>query len=228
MDRQQIQSSELIERYLQGRLSPAEEQALEEAYLADPQLLEELQLAERLRGGLADWTAAEQALRPKSSSRWLALASSPRYGIAASLLAAVALVAAGSLYVENQGLQAPGTGFGAARHARVLPLVSVRGAGDANVIAAPPADEWTVLLLDTGFADYEVFGAALLAAGSDEELLRLDGMAASDGTVAFGVPGSALAPGRYEIRLVGARSDWPAGRALDELSRTPLTVNPRP
>ena len=35
-------------------------------------------------------------------------------------------------------------------------------------------------------------------------------------------------PGRYEVRLEGARRDWPAGRAPDELSRTQLTVNPRP
>jgi hypothetical protein len=228
MDWQQIQSSELVERYLQGRLSPAEEQAFEEAYLADPRLLEEVQLAERLRGGLRDWAAAEHSPRPVARPRWVALVSSPRYGIAASFAAAVGLVAAGALYVGNERLQAPEAGFSAARHARVLPLMSVRGAGAVNAIAAPSADEWTVLLLDTGFADYDVFGAALLRAGSDEELLRLDGMAASDGMVAFGVPASALPPGRYEIRLEGARRDWPAGRALDELSRTPLTVNPRP
>ena len=224
-----MHSSDLIERYLQGRLSPAEEQAFEEAYLADPALLQEVQLAERLREGLKDWADVQEAPRPAARSSWLARASSPRYGIAASVVAAVALVTAGALYVQNQGLEADGGGT-AARHARVLPLMSVRGGGEANTnaIAAPSADEWTVLLLDTGFADYDVFGAALLRDGSDEELLRLDGMDASDGTVAFGVPGSALPPGRYEVRLEGARRDWPAGRAPDELSRTRLTVNPRP
>jgi hypothetical protein len=227
MDPHQMHSSDLIERYLQGRLSPAEEQAFEEAYLADPALLREVQLAERLREGFKDRAAAEEAPRPAARSGWLARASSPRYGIAASFVAAVALVAAGALYVQNQGLEAGGAGT-AARHARVLPLVTVRGAGNASVIAAPSAEEWTVLLLDTGFTDYDVFGAALLRDGSDEELLRLDGMEASDGTVAFGVPGSALPPGRYEVRLQGARRDWPAGRAPDELSRTRLTVNPRP
>ena len=89
-------------------------------------------------------------------------------------------------------------------------------------------EERTIAPACPGFADYDVFGAALLRDGSDEELLRLDGMDASDGTVAFGVPGSALPPGRYEVRLEGARRDWPAGRAPDELSRTRLTVNPRP
>jgi len=231
MDRQNIQSSQLIERYLQGRLSPAEEQALEEAYLADPSLLEEIQLAERLRAGFQDLAAErapEPAPEPARHRRWLALTSSPRYGIAASFVAAVALAAAGALYVQNQGLQGGSTSFSAARPARVLSLVSVRGAGDANVVESPPADEWTVLLLDTGFADYEVFSASLLRAETGERLLRLDGMVANDGEVAFGMPGSALPPGRYEIRLEGGRRDWPADRALDELSRTPLTVNPRP
>lgn len=225
MEPREIPGSDLVERYLQGGLTPAEEQAFEEAYLADPRLLEEVQLAERLREGLMDHEAeAEPRVEPRRG--WLAVAASPRYGIAASIVAAVALVAAGALYVENQ--QLPSAGFSAARHTRVLPLVAVRGAGNANVVAAPAADEWTVLMLDTGFADYDVFSAALLRAGTDEELVRLDGMVATDGMVAFGMPGSSLPPGRYEVRLEGGRRDWPAGRALDELSRTPLTVNPAP
>ena len=38
MDRQYIRDTQVIERYLQGRLTAAEEQAFEEAYLADPEL----------------------------------------------------------------------------------------------------------------------------------------------------------------------------------------------
>ena len=226
MDPTEIPGSDLVERYLQGRLTPAEEQAFEEAYLADPRLLEELELAERLREGLEDQEAAAGAPQAAQRRDWLALASSPRYGIAASFVAAVALVAAGALYVQNIRLE--GGGFSAARHTRVLPLVAVRGAAAANAIAAPAPDEWTVLVLDTGFADYDVFSASLLRAESGEELLRLDDIVATDGTVAFGLPGGALRPGRYEVRLEGGRRDWPAGRALDELTRTPLTVGPAP
>jgi hypothetical protein len=220
---QPIRHSEQIERYLSGRLTAAEEQAFEEAYLADPRLLEAVELTERLRLGFAD-AAAVQAAPPRPAARagWLGLVSSPRYGIAASLVAAVALAAASVLFVQNQELGTTGTNV--ARHTRVLSLVAVRGgAGNANEISAPSAGEWTVLMLDTGFAAYDSFNAALLRAGTNEELLRLNGITASDGMVAFGLSGSALPPGRYEIRLEGERRDSAAG-VSDELSRTPLTV----
>lgn len=227
MDPTEIRGYDLIERYLQGRLSPEEEQAFEEAYLADPRLLEEVRLAERLRAGLRDLEASGVP-RAAPKSGFLSFAGSPRYGLAASFVAAVALLAAGGLYLENVRLESAAGGFGTARYTRLLPLVQVRGAGEPNVVAAPAADEWTVLLLDTGFADYERFNAALLRAGSGEVLLRLDGIVARDGTVAFGMPGSALAPGRYEVLLEGERLDAAGGRVTDELSRTPLTVDPSP
>jgi hypothetical protein len=227
MDRKNTQHSELVERYLQGRLTPEEEQAFEEAYLADPRLLEEVQLAERLRAGFKDAAGADLAPQSPRRAAWLGFAGSPRYGIAASFVAAVALVTAGGLFVENQALEETG-GSDAAHHTRVVPLIAVRGGRSTNVVAAPAPDEWTVLLLDTGFADYDVFSAALLRAGTDDEVLRLDDMIASDGTVAFGMPGSALAPGDYEVRLLGGRRDSAAGEALAELSRTSLTIAPRP
>ena len=79
MDRQHIRDTDVIERYLQGTLSAAEEQAFEEAYLADPQLLEELEVAERLRAGFKDLDAAEapgRAAPPRS--RWLGFVASAR------------------------------------------------------------------------------------------------------------------------------------------------------
>jgi hypothetical protein len=148
--------------------------------------------------------------------------------MAASFAAAVAFVVAGGLYWENVDLRSAGLEQGGAHPARVLELVTVRGAASTNSVAAPAADEWTVLRLDTGFADYDVFNAVLLRAGTLEELQRADGLTATDRSVAFVLPGNALPAGEYEIRLEGGRRDWPAGRARDVLSRTPLSVNPRP
>jgi hypothetical protein len=225
MDRKKIQDEQLIERYLAGQLSPAEEQALEEAYLADPALLEEIRLAERLREGLKDLPEAERAPRPATRPRWLEIAGSPGYGIAASLVAAAALLASGVLYFQGSGLGAA-TSSGGARPARVLSLVSVRGAGNPNTFAASSRDEWTVLLLDTGFADYDRYRAVLSKDGR-EEILRVDDLTPTgDGMIALGLPSRLLAPGNYEVRLEAGKRDWPSSRALDEVSRTPLAVTP--
>ncbi len=227
MDRQYIRDAQVIERYLKGTLSAAEEQAFEEAYLSDPQLLDELEVAERLRAGLEDVNVADSAMRTASRSRWLELASSPRFGIAASLVAVAALAAATGLYVQNQGLRA-GSTFTVATQTRLLPLVSVRGAANPNEIAAPARGEWTVLLLDPAFGEYDTYRAVLVRRGG-AEVLRLDGLTPTyEGLIAVGVPGDLLSPGDYEVRLFGGRRDWPPPRELDELSRTPLTVADRP
>jgi hypothetical protein len=224
MDRKKIQDEQIVERYLAGKLALAEEQAFEEAYLADPGLLEEVKLAERLREGLADLPDPQRAALPAQRPRWLDVAGSPRYGIAASLVAAAALLASAVLYFQGSGLGAA-TGVGGANPMRVVPLVSVRGAGDANAIAAPKSDEWTVLLLDPGFADYDRYRAVLVRGG--EEVLRVDGLSPTyENMLAVGLPARVLEPGRYEIRLEGGKRDWPTNRALDEVSRTTLTVTP--
>src|SRR5258706_16090556 len=142
MARQHIRESEIIERYLQGKLGAAEEQAFEEAYLGDPELLAELEAAERLRDGLKDFHEAARGVRTPPRSPWLDLAASPRFGIAASVVAAAALVASSALFVQNRGIERAVTApLAAASSMRLLPLVSVRGAGDSNVIGTPAANE---------------------------------------------------------------------------------------
>lgn len=228
MDRQHIRDAQVVERYLSGTLTAAEEQAFEEAYLADPQLLEELEVAERLRAGLKESSAAGAA--PSAApprARWRELVASPRYGLAASLVAVAALASSAVLLVQNRSLRA-GPPAAAQTHTRLLQLVSVRGADNPNEIAAPAPGEWTVLLLDPGFGDYDVFTAVLARAGG-AEVLRLDGLTpAYEGQLALGMPGSLLAPGQYEVRLSGGKRAWPATQKLDELGRTPLTVTARP
>jgi hypothetical protein len=225
MDREHIRDAQIVERYLQGKLTADEEQAFEEAYLGDPQLLEELEVAERLRQGLQDYRDADRAVPASARAGWLA--AWPPYAVAASIVAAVALVSSGVLYVENRELRSSAD---ALTGARVFTLVSVRGGGNPNAIEAPRSGEWTVVLVDTGFSDYDRYRAVLvrLEDGAREtELLSFDELGpASDGTVALGLPARALAAGDYEVRLEGGRRDWPAERPLDELSRTPLTILP--
>ena len=102
---------------------------------------------------------------------------------------------------------------------RLLPLVTVRGAGDPNVIAAPRAGEWTVLLLDAGFTDYDRYRALLLRRSDGAELLRVDDLAPTyEGLLALGLPASALLPGVVRIRLQGGRRESLTATALDELT----------
>ena len=68
MDRQYIHDNRVIERYLSGQLSAAEEQALEEAYLADPDLLAELEATERLRDGIKDLSARGELKRARGTA----------------------------------------------------------------------------------------------------------------------------------------------------------------
>src|SRR5262245_4174493 len=221
MDRQHIRDHQVTERYLNGTLSPAEEKAFEEAMLADPELQEELDLAENMRAAFKDFGAAGSVETAPKAARWLGFVSSPRYALAASLVAAAALVSTTALYVQNQDLR------GGAGHTRLLPLVSVRGAANPNEVAAPASDELTVLLLDPGFGGYDVY-RAVLARRDGQEVLRRDGLIPTyEGLLALGVPGAMLSPGTYEIRLSGGRRDWPETRELDELSRTLLTVAER-
>jgi hypothetical protein len=225
MELQYIRDNQVIERYLQGKLSAADEEAFEEAYMTDPELLGEVQLAERLREGLNGLPAEQRAAPAKPRSRWLELAGSPRYGIAASLVAAAALVTSGALYFEQQGIGAGGVSFAGASSPRIVPLLSVRGSANPNTIVAPGANELTVLLVDAGLGDYDSYRAVLTRPGASDELVRLDGLTpAYEGMVAIALPDRALAAGNYEIRLEGAK----AGGQFDELSRTPLTVTARP
>jgi hypothetical protein len=228
MDRQHIRDEQVVERYLKGALTAAEEQAFEEAYLGDPELLEELEAAERLRAGLEDVHAPGLAAgAPPRRARWLEVASSPRYGIAASFVAVAALVSTTALYMQNGNLR-DNAGFTAAAPARVLELVSVRGQASPNEIAAPARGEWIVLLVDAGLGDYDAY-RAVLARDDGADVVRLDGLTpSSDGLLALGVAGEVLSPGEYEIRLFGGRRDWPATRALDELGGTSLTIVARP
>jgi hypothetical protein len=226
MDRQHIRDTLVIERYLQGKLSAAEEERFEEAYLADPELLAELKLAERLREGFKELPLDTRAPAPAPRARWFDFATSPRYGIAASLVAAVALLASGVLYLQGPG-GGPGS-FTAASRTRVVSLVAVRGGGNPNTVAAPAADEWTVFTVDTGLGDYDRYRVALVRADG-REVVSFAGMTPSgDGTVALGFPGTSLAAGDYEVRLAGRKLDWAAERPDDELSRTPLTIAPAP
>jgi hypothetical protein len=228
MDRQYIRDNQVIERYLQGRLTADEETAFEEAYIGDPDLFQELKTASLLRRGLELHDADESGEEPPSSMARATAA--PRYAIAASLVAGIALAASAYLFVENSALRGETAGSGITAGARVVPLVAVRGS-EPNRIDAIAANDWTVLLVDPGFTPYERYSATLVRRSGDsaQELLDVDGLTPSyEGQLAVVVPSRLLTPGEYDVVLAARMRDWPEGRVSDDLGRTTLIVDPAP
>jgi hypothetical protein len=225
MDRQYIRDNQIIERYLQGRLTADEETAFEEAYIGDPDLFQELKAADLLRRGL-ELHEADQSVPSSSTAR---AATASRYALAASLVAGIALASSAYLFVQNSALRGETASVGITAGARVVPLLAVRGGGP-NRIEAIDANDWTVLLLDP-FVPYDLYGATLVrrGAGTATELLAVDGLTPSyESQLAVVVPSRLLTPGDYEVALTGRMRDWPEQRASDDLGRTALTVNVAP
>jgi hypothetical protein len=228
MDRQYIHDHQVIERYLQGRLTPAEEEAFEELYLADRELVDELELTERLAGAMNDLVRA--GLRPVVPRRrprgWLSVASSPQYAAAASLLLAASLIFSAVLYRENAELRDARPLVAENVLTRRVPIISVRGAEDVNRVAAPAEEEWVVLLLDPGL-DYTLYRATVVRRGeaAAETVWELSGVVPGfDGRLDVGLPGHLLTPGDYEVELAGRMGEWPADRDWDEITRMTFSV----
>jgi hypothetical protein len=100
MDRAHIQRNQIAARYLAGDLSDEEAQDFERAFLGDPSLIEDIELTARLRAGLAELDRRGELVRDKA--RRSLRPSLPPFGLAASLVAAVALATSGYLYYENR------------------------------------------------------------------------------------------------------------------------------
>lgn len=216
-----------MERYLHGKLTADEEQAFEEAYLADPGLLDELELTERLGSGFKDLGARGAIGSSGGSGRWVRIFSSPQYAAAASVLLAAALVVSGTLYRENLGLrQWEGIAAGSAV-TRIVPVFAVRS-DDASLVAAPADDEWTVLEVDPG-VDYDSYRVVVTRLGDQgaEELYRRDGLTPHQDVLAIGMWGRLLTPGDYEIAIDARMNDWPQARGFEPISRIPVRVGAR-
>jgi hypothetical protein len=226
MDRQYIRDNQIIERYLQGRLTADEETAFEEAYIGDPGLFQELKTADLLRRGLELHEADKSGSQRPTAAR---ADRAPRYALAASLVAGIAVASSGYLFVENRALRGDAFAATVAPAGRVVPLLTVRG-GTPNQIEAAATNDWTVLLLDP-FVPYDRYGATLVrrGGGATTELLTVDGLTPSyEGQLAVVVPSRLLTPGNYDVVLTGRMRDWPDQRAADDLGPTAFTVTAAP
>jgi hypothetical protein len=222
MDRQYIRDHQVIERYLAGALTADEEQAFEEVYLGDADLLEQLEATERLRAGVKALGTSGQLGRQRPG--WQRAFASPRYAMAASALLAVSLGFSTVLYRENRSLRSDPFSVDA-MITQAVAIESLRG-GTVAEISAPQPNEWRVLLLDGGPVPYDTYRATLTrrSDGQAEPIWSGTDLAQQlDGRIWIGVPGRVLRPGSYEASVEGRMDEWPSGR-FEEVTRIELTV----
>ena len=222
MDRRYIRDHQVIERYLKGTLTADEERAFEELYLGDPDLLDEIELVERLGRGLKD-VGATGGIQRSQRRAWLSAPLSKQWAAAASLLVVVSLAVSGALYRENLTLRQGQ--LTAAMPTRLLPIITVRG-DPTTVLEAPSENEWVVLLVDPGFMPHDSYRAVLSRRSENglAEIWSADGLTPEyQDQLAIGMRGSLLAPGEYELELLGRMNDWPAERA-QPISRTAIRI----
>jgi hypothetical protein len=230
MDRQYIRDHQVIERYLKGKLSAAEEQEFEEAYLADPKLLDEIELVERLGDGLKRHKASG-AIAPRGGTAWFRALASPQLAAAASVLLVVSLVLTGALYRENASLRdslANGAGLPLGRVTQLLPLLPVRGA-PLITIDAPDANGLAVLLVDPGPTPHDLYRVTISRREnqSSTAVWTADAVAGYEDQLAISLPGRLLTPGDYDVVAEGRMKDWPAGRTSERVAQLAVKVIPR-
>jgi len=211
MDRQYIRDNDVVERYLKGALTAEEEADFEEIYLADAELLSEIEAAERLRDGIKDLGSAGGLGR--SRPRFGQAFASPRYAMAATVLLAVSLGFSSMLYNENQVLREGNSSTPLST--RFVTLEARRG-GDAAEIEAPGQDESIVLLLDAGVVAYDTYRAVITRREGDRSeqvWSRSDLTPQLNGTtIPVSLQRRVLPPGTYEAKVDGRMNDWTAER----------------
>jgi hypothetical protein len=222
MDKEQMDNSQHIERYLQGALSAEERARFEEEFLSSQPLLDELEAAEKLQQGLQDLAALEQARKPeKRPSGFMTLFNSPHYAMAASFFLVVSLGVSGVLLQGVGRVGDPDPLFSAVP-TQITPLVSVRGAGSdpsINTIRLGDKQQNHVMMIDPGFGAYSHYRTTVYRQGSSGPAARIwqvDEMQPGyEDMLALSLPGLILEPGSFEVRVEGWRSEWPTGHDLE-------------
>jgi hypothetical protein len=245
MDRQNIRDSKLIERYLEGELldeaelSPEQRAALaklEEAYLEDVELLDELMMRKALKdldanGELGAYTSPPKVAdfaAHKTKRGWLSMLHSPQYAVAASIAFAVSLVVSGLLYVDNRSLRDTVLAFDAPT-AGTIRLFATRGAESAVQVAPPGADGLTILLVDAGFDQFDDYRALIVRVAGTSRTTIYERAGLELGAyeaVPVAVANRLLEPGQYEVELSGRMDDWAADRGFELITRMQFMVLP--
>lgn len=208
MDRQQVINESLVDRYLLGQLDEAEAMAFEDYYAGSPETLAELEdgalLIQGLReisgGGRHDSLPARFGAtgRPRgAATRLWRLVGSPAYGLAASLVAVIALaVALGFAGRELGGVDDPA--LLADLNTPIVTLSPMRG-GSAGLEVAVGDSRYVAMALDLGTPEASTYRVTLLNAAGDL-LWQGDGLQPDVlDSLTFMLPASLLDSGAYRL-----------------------------
>ena len=163
--RQQVIDENLVDRYLMGQMSEAEAMAFEDFYAGSPETMQELEESAMLIDGMThlgrdDGVATPiAAAKKKTGSRFLAVMGTPAYGMAASVVALVAVMIAGA----NNLRDGAASGDDSLVNIPVVTLSATRG-GDAGVEITAGEAPQIVLALDLGIARADSYSASLQSA----------------------------------------------------------------
>jgi len=214
----------IVDRYLQGTLQGDEKAEFEERLLWDEALMDEVDLADRLREGLR--ASAKQPAREIESPGivdWLRnLVYVPQYAAAASFVVAVALTA--TLFVSPvMNVEQP-RDINTAQ-TEIIPLFSTRS--DDVQIVRVDQDGWAVLLInETG--SHESYRVTISSDKGDAEPIwaRDDLTATYLDSLAVTMPGSAFTLSDYLLTLEGVLIDDSGNRSYEHLLHIPFRVAP--
>jgi hypothetical protein len=226
MDRNYIERHLLVDRYIQGRLDGNELDEFEERLVWDESLVDEVRVAEHLRDGLRQASAARSRVAQAPGFDLVAMLSGilavPQFAAAASFLLAVTLTAGVFMSpLVNVGGQA-GT---PALQTDIVPLFTTRGE-DLPEVAVDP-ENWTVLLVDV-VGDYEAYRATVRKDEPNANPIWMqDGlMPTYPESLAVGMPGSALAAGRYMLTIEGVLDSGSADATYERLQDSAVITTP--
>jgi hypothetical protein len=207
MDRAQVLSQQLPEKFVAGQLSAAEEAEFQEYMLEHPEVVEQVELAQRLKLGLQTLSDRGElqtlvAERPRRNSLWFAAA-------AALVIAAMGI----SFYFHNAfGTPAPVLASSLEQldaRVRALPavaavtLVRLRDDTSATRLELAPDSGVVPLQILTGAPAGTSYDVVLRRAAEPErEIATLPAVATdSGGTVHIFLDASTLENGRHAVEL---------------------------
>ncbi|MCP4661516.1 MAG: hypothetical protein GY856_39445 [bacterium] len=226
MNHHDIDQSQVVDRYLMGKLPPDETAAFEEHYLHCQECLDQLELTEKLWRGLKREAArdAERALASRQLGilAWLARHSRRRQ---LSLVIAVLLVMAVLPSLVYRVLDRDGQEADQAMVHPIQPFPDFNELGQLRSdpaehsepvyrIPLPPSTEWLPLKLLLGHAEYQSYRVTLFREGVPDPVSERDGFEPTDDdALILRLSPTVLHPGDYSLRVEALP---PGGEPVDE------------